>query len=133
MRNAEDVKLTGLKECLGTNPGAEYRMSPGALIRFLGERAGSVEEAVALAKTVDVHSLKSGTLDWNAGIYIADATGKYGIWNSWTISLSGFPASSCSRISSCPAAIAIARSTVRASAAMRRSKPGVMPCRRKKI
>ncbi len=79
MRNAEDVKLTGLKECLGTNPGAEYRMSPGALIRFLGERAGSVEEAVALAKTVDVHSLKSGTLDWNAGIYIADATGKYGI------------------------------------------------------
>ena len=79
MRNAENEELTGLKECFSTNPGAEYRMSPGALIRFLGERAGSVEEAVALAKTVDVHSLKSGTLDWNAGIYIADATGKYGI------------------------------------------------------
>ena len=79
MRNAENAELTGLKECRGTNPGAEWRMSPGALIRFLGERAGSVDEAVALAKTVDVHSLKSGTLDWNAGIYIADATGKYGI------------------------------------------------------
>ena len=79
MRNAESEKLTGLKECIGTNPGAKIRVSPGALIRFLGERASSVEEAVALAKTVDVHSLKSGTLDWNAGIYIADSTGKYGI------------------------------------------------------
>ncbi len=79
MRNAEDAEVTGLAECRGTNPEGKYRMSPGALIRFLGERAGSVEEAVELAKTVDVHSLKSGLLDWNAGIYIADATGTYGI------------------------------------------------------
>ena len=79
MRNAEDPALTGIAECRGTNPNGKYRMSPGALIRFLGERAASVDEAVALAQTVDVHSLKSSVLDWNAGLFIADSTGKYGV------------------------------------------------------
>ncbi len=79
MRNSEDVALTGIAECSGTNPNAKYRMSASALIRFLGERAASVDEAVALAQTVDVHSLKADRLDWNAGLFIADSTGKYGV------------------------------------------------------
>ncbi len=69
----------GFAASSGTNPGAEYRMSIAGLIRFLGERAGSVEEAVALAKTVDVHGIKNGHMNWTGALYMCDATGHHGV------------------------------------------------------
>ncbi len=72
-------KETGIADSSGTNPGAEWRMSFAGLIRFLGERAGSVEEAVALAKTVDVHGMKNDKINWSGSLYMADATGHHGV------------------------------------------------------
>ncbi len=69
----------GIKKSRGTKRGAAERMSILALVRYLGERAGSVEEAVSLAQTVDVHGLSDGRVDWTGALTIADATGRYGV------------------------------------------------------
>ena len=76
---AEQPKDAGFADSSGTNPGAEYRMSIAGLIRFLGERAGTVEEAVALAKTVDVYGLKNDKINWTGALYMCDATGHHGL------------------------------------------------------
>ena len=39
---------TGFKECSGTNPDAEVRLSFATLIRYLGERAATVDEALTV-------------------------------------------------------------------------------------
>ncbi len=72
-------KEAGFADSSGTNPGAEWRMSFAGLIRFLGERAGSVEEAVALAKTVDVYGMKTDHINWTGALYMADASGHHGV------------------------------------------------------
>ncbi len=72
-------KEAGFADSSGTNPGAEWRMSLVGLIRFLGERAGSVEEAVALANTVDVYGIKNDKLNWTGALYMADASGHHGV------------------------------------------------------
>ena len=72
-------KDAGFSDSSGTNPGAEYRMSLAGLIRFLGERAGSVDEAVALAKTVDVHGMKNDKINWTGALYLCDASGHHGV------------------------------------------------------
>ena len=72
-------KDAGFADSSGTNPGAEWRMSIAGLIRFLGERAGSVEEALALAKTVDVHGMKNDKINWTGALYMADASGHHGV------------------------------------------------------
>ncbi len=69
----------GIKKSRGTKPGAAERMSILALVRYLGERAGSVEEAVSLAQTVNVHGLSDGCIDWTGALTIADATGRFGV------------------------------------------------------
>ena len=69
----------GIKKSRGTNPGASERMSILALVRYLGERAGSVAEAVSLAQTIDVHGLTDGRIDWTGALTIADATGRFGV------------------------------------------------------
>ena len=76
---AEQPKDAGFADSSGTNPGAEYRMSIAGLIRFLGERAGTVDEAVALAKTVDVYGLKNDKINWTGALYMCDATGHHGL------------------------------------------------------
>ena len=78
MRN-EEPEYTGIKLSSGTNPGAKERMSIAALIRYLGERAANVEEALALAKTVDVHGLKNEGTSWSGGLYVADSSGRHGV------------------------------------------------------
>lgn len=72
-------KEAGFADSSGTNPGAEWRMSLVSLIRFLGERAGSVEEAVALANTVDVYGMKNDKINWTGALYMADASGHHGV------------------------------------------------------
>ena len=69
----------GIKKSRGTKPGASESMSILALVRYLGERAGSVAEAVSLAQTVDVHGLSDGRIDWTGALTIADATGRHGV------------------------------------------------------
>ena len=78
MRPSEP-ESTGIKESSGTNPGAEYRMTFAALIRFMGERAGSVDEALKIANSVDVHNFKTEHTNWGGGIILADSTGHYGV------------------------------------------------------
>ncbi len=78
MRPSEP-ESTGIKESSGTNPGAEYRMTFAALIRFMGERAGSVDEALKIANSVDVHNFKTEHTSWGGGIILADSTGHYGV------------------------------------------------------
>ena len=72
-------QYTGIKECSGTNPGAKYRVMYAGLARFLGERAASVKEAIALFDEIDVYGLKRGGLNWGSGIFMADASGDYGL------------------------------------------------------
>ncbi len=78
MRPSEP-ESTGIKESSGTNPGAEYRMTFAALIRFIGERASSVDEALKIANSVDVHNFKTEHTSWGGGIILADSTGHYGV------------------------------------------------------
>ncbi len=78
MRNPEDPS-TGIQISKGTRPGAKYRLSYVTLCRFLAERCATVDEALELVKTIDVHDMKLGDLNWGAGIMMADATGHYGL------------------------------------------------------
>ncbi len=70
---------TGIKECSGTNPSAKLRLSFATLIRYLGERASTVDEALEIAKTLDVYGFKTEKLSWSGGLFMADATGHYGV------------------------------------------------------
>ncbi len=75
----EQPESTGIKENTGTNPGADVRLCFATLVRYLGERAATVDEAVALAKTLDVYGLKNDTYDWAEALFMADASGHYGV------------------------------------------------------
>ena len=68
----------GIKKSRGTKPGA-IRVSMMGLVRYLGERAGTVAEAVELADTLDIHGLFDGRIDWTGALTIADAYGNYGV------------------------------------------------------
>ena len=70
---------TGIKECSGTNPGADVRLCFATLMRYIGERVATVDEAVAMARTLDVYGLSNGTYNWGGSIFMADATGHYGV------------------------------------------------------
>lgn len=78
MRGGQPAE-TGIKECSGTNPGAKVRLSFATLIRYLGERAATVDEALELIKTVDVYGFKTEQFSWGGALYLADATGHYGV------------------------------------------------------
>ncbi len=75
----QQPECTGIKDSDGTNPDAEQSYSIGALIRFLGERAGSVDEAVELANTVNVSGINNGAVVWGGALFMADSTGHYGV------------------------------------------------------
>ena len=79
MRPGETEAETGIKPSSGTNPGAKYRMSFAALPRYLIEHAATVDEAVALALTIDVHGMKTKDFDWCGAIYMADQSGRRGL------------------------------------------------------
>ena len=68
----------GIQKSRGTKPGAT-RVSIMGLVRYLGERAGTVAEALEIAKTLDVHGLFDGRIDWTGALTIADSAGNYGV------------------------------------------------------
>ena len=67
---SQQPECTGMKDCDGTNPDADQSYSIGALIRFLGERAGSVDEAIELANTVNVYGLNNGEIIWGGFLFM---------------------------------------------------------------
>ncbi len=69
----------GFKECSGTNPGADVRLCIATLVRYLGERAATVDEALEMAYALDVYGFKDEKHDWAGSVFMADATGHYGI------------------------------------------------------
>ncbi len=75
----EQPEGSGFKESSGTNPGADVRLCFATLVRYLGERAATVDEAVEIAYTLDVYGLKDENHDWGGGLFMADATGHYGV------------------------------------------------------
>ncbi len=78
MRNAQPAD-TGIKESNGTNPGADLRMSFATLVRYLGENAATVNEALEIANSIDVYGFKTDKISWCGGLFLADATGHYGV------------------------------------------------------
>ncbi len=78
MRETQPAE-TGIAECSGTKPGAEIRLSFAALIRYLGERASTVDEALEIADSLDVYGFRTDAYSWACGLFMADATGHYGV------------------------------------------------------
>ena len=73
-------EVTGIATCTGTNPGAEVRLSFPALVRYLGERCATVDEAVKLANTLDVFGMCDGDqINWGGAFFMADETGHFGV------------------------------------------------------
>ncbi len=78
MRN-EQPKETGISPSTGTNPDAEVSLSFPALVRYLGERCATVDEAVELAKSLNVYGMGTGEEIWGGGYLMADASGHFGV------------------------------------------------------
>ena len=63
----------------GTNPKSKERISVTMLPRYLVSRCATVDEAVALAKKIDIYSIKAPGMNWSLCMLMADATGNYGL------------------------------------------------------
>ena len=70
---------TGIAISTGTNPGAEVTLSLPALVRYLGERCATVNEALELAKTLNVTAFSNGEVNWCGGFFLADESGHFGV------------------------------------------------------
>ncbi len=75
----EQPEETGISISTGTNPDAEVSLSFPALVRYLGERCATVDEAVELANTLNVYGMSNGKVNWGGGYFMADASGHYGV------------------------------------------------------
>ena len=69
---------TGIAICTGTKPDAEVSLSFPAVVRYLGERCATVDEAVELANTVNIYGLSYGPLCWGGSFFMADESGRFG-------------------------------------------------------
>lgn len=63
----------------GTNPKSKERVSVIMLTRYLASRCATVDEAVALAKKLDIYSIQAPGMNWSLCMMMADATGNYGL------------------------------------------------------
>ena len=75
----EQPESTGIVVSTGTNPDAEVSMSFPALVRYLGERCATVDEAVELANEVNVYGMITDEFSWGGGYLMADASGHCGV------------------------------------------------------
>ena len=76
---SEQPKETGIAISTGTNPDAEVSLSFPALVRYLGERCATVDEAVELANSLNVYGMSNGEVNWGGGYFMADESGHYGV------------------------------------------------------
>ena len=70
---------TGIAISTGTNPDAEVTVSLPALVRYLGERCATVDEALDLANTLNVCAFSNGDVNWCGGYFMADESGHFGV------------------------------------------------------
>ena len=70
---------TGIAISTGTNPSAEVTVTLPALVRYLGERCATVDEALELAKTLNVCAFSNGEVNWCGGFFMADESGHFGV------------------------------------------------------
>ncbi len=70
---------TGIAPSISTNPDADVTLSIVAFIRYVGERAANVNEALEIAKSVNMHGLMSETFTWGGAFFMADTTGHHGV------------------------------------------------------
>lgn len=78
MRSSQPAE-TGIQNSVATNPNAELSMSVVALIRYIGEQAATVDEALEIAKSVNLHGLMAEHFTWGAGFFMADKSGHHGV------------------------------------------------------
>ncbi len=76
---SEQPEWTGIVSSTGTNPEAEVSLSFPALVRYLGERCATVDEAVEMAYSLNVYGMITEEYSWGGGYFIADSTGHYGV------------------------------------------------------
>ena len=75
----EQPKETGMAISTGTNPDAEVSLSFPALVRYLGERCATVDEAVELANSLNIYGMSNGEFNWGGGYFMADESGHFGV------------------------------------------------------
>ncbi len=75
----EQPEETGIAISTGTNPDAEVSLSFPALVRYLGERCATVDEAVELANSLNVYGMSNGKVNWGGGYFMADESGHFGV------------------------------------------------------
>ena len=75
----EQPEETGIAISTGTNPDAEVSLSFPALVRYLGERCATVDEAVELAGSLNVYGMSNGEVNWGGGYFMADESGHFGV------------------------------------------------------
>ncbi len=75
----EQPESTGIVASTGTNPDAEISLSFPALVRYLGERCATVDEAVELAQTLNVYGMITDDFSWGGAYFLADESGHYGV------------------------------------------------------
>ncbi len=76
---SEQPKETGISISTGTNPDAEVTLSFPAMVRYLAERSATVDEALELANSLNVHGMSNGTVNWGGSYFMADETGHFGV------------------------------------------------------
>ncbi len=70
---------TGIAISTGTNPDAEVSLTFPAVVRYLGERCATVDEAIELVNSLNVCGMSNGKVNWGGGYLMADASGHYGV------------------------------------------------------
>ena len=75
----EQPKETGISISTGTNPDAEVSLSFPAMVRYLGERCATVDEALELANSLNVYGMSNGKVNWGGGYFMADESGHFGV------------------------------------------------------
>lgn len=63
----------------GTNPKSKEQMNIVLLPRYLANHCATVDEAVALAKKINISSIRALGMNWSLCLMLADATGNYGL------------------------------------------------------
>ena len=63
----------------GTNPKAKEHMNIVLIPRYLVNHCATVDEAVALAKKINISSMRAPGMNWSLCLMLADATGNYGL------------------------------------------------------
>lgn len=63
----------------GTNPKSKENINVMMLPRYLATHCATVDEAVALAKKINISSIKAPGMNWSLCVLMADATGNYGL------------------------------------------------------